>query len=746
MGGVPGRRGVLIQGTLVIMFISFLYITALSQRLDYLKISNPDNAQTSLQALDADKLLLSQARQNNLYYDVHYLNSALVPVNSGRLTFRIPISNMTGIIRMHSLTDGSLAIMGRRPGGETFISRWSGSNSPLWTYRLKSGDSPDFPRRNLFDYGMDTLVVVDIIYVSSTIRRLLITVIDKDGVLLYSHSIFRDNIDWQKMDAYCNGTNIWICGQPKTDTSVIFSWSIAREEITRQIDIPGYSVESIQILDNGNLLIGGIRLDDKRPFAAVLDPVNLETLHAITIRTHYAFIAPEVHLAYDKQSVYMDIHSAGDSLRRVIRMDLNLQLLSSLSIKTMVPSRSLVIGDRYFTLANYNSGLEPILCCYTPDATDGQCETQNFCFEMVPVPLKLYPGKAFSLFSGSILRRLSLELSNAPKISLTDTCIGIKEVPFPDFDIDRDTFCLGACVEMHPLGNNTAESWEWKVSGASDSIWSREKDPECLSFNRGGRYTITQTIRFEGCIYEATKQVFISDAFIHYDIPDIYLCPGADTIIRLPSGLSEIHWEDGSQARTRHFDRAGNFSIEAVNEADCPVRDSFEVYEIHSPDITIIPGDTLICEEDALTLRAFPYEEGTVYHWSTGASDDSISIQEEGIYSVTATNVCGTDTASAQISVKACKVRVYIPNIFSPNKDGINDSFEVFLHNAEFVSLVIFDRWGNLVYSSSENSEPWMGAHGNILYPAGVYVYKLLYRDVFTGSIITRSGDITLIR
>ncbi len=714
------------------------------QRLDYLEVSNPLNAFTSLQAFD-NRLVLSQEVRGNTFYEYHTLDADFTPGSSGRLNYIISLSNTTGLIRMHTLSDGTTAMMGRRPGGETFVSRWDGSNFPLWAYRLKSGDSPDLPRRNLFVSGTDTLVVVDIFQANSTTKRLYITVIDRAGKLVYSNSIFRKDIDWTKMDADCDNGEIWVCGQPKSDTSSILSWSVNQGQITHRIDIPGYDVQSIQILSDGHLLIAGKTINDKSPFVSIINPMTLETIKALKVTTLNPFVDPIVHAREDGQSIYLDIQGANDPIRRIIQTDRNLQVLSSFSLSTGQPSRALVIGNRYFTLANYQNGLTPIICRYDPDDDMMHCELRDFCFDRQPVSLICLPGKAFSLFGGTVLRDLNVTRRAASGLSYRDTCLGVETVPFADFDIDRDTFCVGECVDMYPLGNGTADEWEWKVSGPLDSIWSRDSLPDCFRFDRPGHYDITHKITFEGCVYTASRQIFISNALVDYDIPDLYLCPGTDTTISVPGGIRSLRWEDGSTTRNRTFDRAGSYSLQGVNEAGCPVQDSFTVFEITAPSIDLTPGDTLICEEDELMLRVSP-TPGTTYLWSTGATGHQIVVDQAGTYRVVATNACGMDSASVRIQVKPCKVRVFIPNVFTPNGDGVNDVFEVYLHNADFVTMEIFDRWGNLVYRSDGNREPWNGSKGNVLFPVSVYVYKLEYKDIFTGKILTRSGDITLIR
>jgi len=95
---------------------------------------------------------------------------------------------------------------------------------------------------------------------------------------------------------------------------------------------------------------------------------------------------------------------------------------------------------------------------------------------------------------------------------------------------------------------------------------------------------------------------------------------------------------------------------------------------------------------------------------------------------------------------------VYIPNVFSPNGDSINDL--IFINGGPGIerisSFSIFDRWGNEVYLANDFQPndaaiAWDGKlDGDYLNP-GVYAYRaiIIFKD---GNSVVRYGDITLIR
>jgi len=90
---------------------------------------------------------------------------------------------------------------------------------------------------------------------------------------------------------------------------------------------------------------------------------------------------------------------------------------------------------------------------------------------------------------------------------------------------------------------------------------------------------------------------------------------------------------------------------------------------------------------------------------------------------------------------------VYIPNSFTPDNDGVNDAFKVEIAGIDDYQLTIFNRWGEMVFSSNDPSEAWTGDFnkGSHYVPEGVYSYVLEYRSLDSQAEV-RKGTVTVIR
>lgn len=111
----------------------------------------------------------------------------------------------------------------------------------------------------------------------------------------------------------------------------------------------------------------------------------------------------------------------------------------------------------------------------------------------------------------------------------------------------------------------------------------------------------------------------------------------------------------------------------------------------------------------------------------------------------------GFKPATQTLGTTACKW--FVPNVFSPNDDGTNDTFLPYSDCELSVlsyEMRIFNRWGRLVFETKSIDEGWNGkARGEDL-PAGVYAYYIRYSTTSGNDLETEtevlSGDVAIIR
>lgn len=144
--------------------------------------------------------------------------------------------------------------------------------------------------------------------------------------------------------------------------------------------------------------------------------------------------------------------------------------------------------------------------------------------------------------------------------------------------------------------------------------------------------------------------------------------------------------------------------------------------------------DTTLCRSSKLTL--FVKNAQQVY-WNIGLYGETIEVYPEQTYRYVAhvTKFDGTDTTIVvQVNVFECKL--YIPNAFSPNGDGLNDEFLIQApEDVEFTNfeMSIFETSGRLIFHSKNITQGWDGTYLGQKATQSSYLYIITYKDKFGG-------------
>lgn len=131
-------------------------------------------------------------------------------------------------------------------------------------------------------------------------------------------------------------------------------------------------------------------------------------------------------------------------------------------------------------------------------------------------------------------------------------------------------------------------------------------------------------------------------------------------------------------------------------------------------------SDTTICGGILLRLIAPAQPLGTRYQWSDGSSGRELLIRQAGTYSLTVLHPC--DTLTASIRVAATVDSLFVPNVFTPDGDGRNDTFMLTgLCTIGTWALDVYSRWGRRVFSATNYANDWTAP----TLPGGTYYYHL---------------------
>jgi len=284
--------------------------------------------------------------------------------------------------------------------------------------------------------------------------------------------------------------------------------------------------------------------------------------------------------------------------------------------------------------------------------------------------------------------------------------------------------------------------------------WQDGSTQPTLIVSSPGIYTLTASNRC-GDDQDSIIVTYLAAPDPFYLGADTTLCPGETIILQAPSTAYDILWHDGSHMPSYVADHAATYSLQLSNACGT-VSDLLEVnYDLHVPDLKPVTYKTW-CEGEVITFDVTqPFD--ALYTWSNGSISPVLQVEAPGIYVVEVATPCQSVVQKNEvIPATDCDEdevhrSTYIPNVFSPNGDGINDGFLVSFNPDFPVTAIegsIYDRWGNMVFHSATMPFNWNGQFAQKTVLPGVYAYLIRISYLMDGEEHSElfKGDVTVLR
>lgn len=258
---------------------------------------------------------------------------------------------------------------------------------------------------------------------------------------------------------------------------------------------------------------------------------------------------------------------------------------------------------------------------------------------------------------------------------------------------------------------------------------------------------VAATICNEGS-YEVAEQLFTQTGY--YEIPLKTSSGDCDSLVRLDltvqepitGALSETicygeHYNIGSNS----FDVSGQFAVVLQAAGGCDSTVTLQLTVIRDERSTV--KDTTVCSDKHALLSA---PGGfTEYIWQDGLLSTDYNIKDTGWYWVNMTEGCRKQTDSIWVRIESCSCEAFFPTAFSPNDDGKNDRFRAIEQNVQQTHLVIYNKWGNLIFETNKQNYQWDGTYRGKAVPVDTYIYH--YRGTCAdGTEYAVSGHVTILR
>lgn len=225
---------------------------------------------------------------------------------------------------------------------------------------------------------------------------------------------------------------------------------------------------------------------------------------------------------------------------------------------------------------------------------------------------------------------------------------------------------------------------------------------------------------------------------------DTVLCEGETLLLDVFVDSASYLWQDGSTGSQFVVTEPGAYSVSSSLNG-FTFSDEVVVDYRYIPELDL-GADTSLCEGFSIELDAYREDPEVSYAWNTGDVFPLLTIRESGRYHVIVSKERCSREDEIQVSYRNCDLALVMPNVMSPNGDGINDAFiPVAIKDVYAPLLRIYNRWGKVIYTARSLDPAWQGESAAGPVPEGIYYWAIQYQDAY-GESYRDKGELLLVR
>jgi gliding motility-associated-like protein len=316
----------------------------------------------------------------------------------------------------------------------------------------------------------------------------------------------------------------------------------------------------------------------------------------------------------------------------------------------------------------------------------------------------------------------------------------------------RGALCLNDSVYRYTATKGAAclKVMNWAIDPSVAALAPADDTTVTLQFRTAGQAYLYGTLA--GCGLTDSLLVVVHGPATPIHIgDDTMLCPHAVDSLFSPVGYASYLWQDGSTNAAYVVRQPGLYYVTATDFCDLASTDTVTVQ--YDQESLSAGADLQVCPLEETTLTAtgglsdYDWQPGSGIVGDTTGPSVTIRTAQTTDYTVTARTDAGCQLSdTVGVVVTDCLNRLVMPGAFAPGQGGKNGTARpIAFGYLDSYDFSLYDRWGRLVFHSTQVGEGWDGMVDGMAQPAGTYVWMCRYQFAGEAEKIGK-GTVMLIR
>ena len=431
------------------------------------------------------------------------------------------------------------------------------------------------------------------------------------------------------------------------------------------------------------------------------------------------------------------------------------------SISTSINGNYTITIKSNIAPCTQTSVVQPIAFTPVPVFTFNYPDELRYC-DGTPVILKAegsgnyqYRWYKNEVLTGDMGASLSITLPGKYKVEVS-ACEGSwvpsKEVqvdfiklPTPIIQTDKAAYCIG---DNAMLSTSVSPDAGYTINWYRDNVLlTANINQTTLNTNVSGGYSIsiisnqtnndgttcTQTSAVQAILFNPLPTISIQK------IVKTSLCDGQTVDLKVSYDNGNVKWSTGESSDQIAVGTSGTYDVTVTSVAGCQSTASINLQFFPNPVLSIANEGICVPSHKTVTLTA---PSGLAsYNWNGQDGTATFIVDNAETITLTVTDAHGCQAVQEIQVIDECP-DIKIPNTFTPNGDGINDTWDIIGLEYDPTTIVkVFSRYGNKVYESKGYGKPWNGEYVGRKLTTGTYYYIITAKS----GKQTYSGYLTII-